>query len=289
MDEIVSSSSPKTASNYALEIERRFLPYLDSQAVACMADITRAHCAAFLAGEMRRGMSVSCRRKTRSAINRFLGWCVSARYLDENPAAGIDAPPPDHALRRAYTRAETRQLVRCSSDTHGWLGVRDHAIVLFLLGTGARAAELLGVTMTDIRSSDYRQNRRLILHGKGSKDRYVAVGRPLARAIEAYLRVRPRVARSDALWVSLRLTPLRYPALAKLITRLGEYASVDNCIPHRFRHTFATEHYLRNRDLMALKAALGHEEVSTTEGYLRALGVDFELVARYPSPDEWLA
>ncbi len=58
--------------------------------------------------------------------------------------------------------------------------------------------------------------------------------------------------------------------------------------PHRFRQTLATEHYRANRDLIALKAALGHSKVETTMTYLRGLGRDFALDAEHPSPDEWL-
>lgn len=289
LDELAGSSAPKTCANYDLELTRRFLPFLASQGVTRMDQLGRAHCAAFLAGEARRGMSAACRRKTRSCLRRFLAWCVDAGYLDENPAEGIAGPPPDRSMRRAYTHAESRRMVRVAREADGLLGVRDYAIVLFLFGTGARAAELLGLTLDDLRSADYRANRRLLLHGKGGKDRYVVVGRPLARALDAWLRVRPVRVPADSLFVSARGTALNYATLAKLIWRLGIYADVKDCTPHRFRHTFATEHYLKNRDLMALKAALGHEEVATTEIYLRALGVDFELVARYPSPDEWLA
>jgi len=74
-----------------------------------------------------------------------------------------------------------------------------------------------------------------------------------------------------------------------MLGKLGGYAGVDNVIAHRFRHTFASEHYRANRDIMALKAALGHQYIATTEGYLRALGADFALEAKRSSPDEWLA
>ena len=39
---------------------------------------------------------------------------------------------------------------------------------------------------------------------------------------------------------------------------------------------------------MALKAALGHADIQTTENYLRALGADFALEAKHASPGDWL-
>lgn len=279
--------SPKTATNYRLEIERRFVPYVESMGVTDVRDITRAHCTSFVSGEVMRGMGRSSVRKSFDVMRRWLNWCVDGGYLAVSPAAGMKPPKLGKPLRQAFTHDEARRIMEASKQGAGWLAKRDYALCLLLFGTGARAAEALGLTLADLRSEDYLRHRRLKLHGKGSKDRYVPVGKPLARALAEWLSVRPQLP-SDALWVSIRKTSLTYASLAKLLERLGEYADVRECIAHRFRHTFATEHYLKNRDLIALKAALGHEEVATTEQYLRALGMDFALAARYPSPDEWL-
>ena len=73
-----------------------------------------------------------------------------------------------------------------------------------------------------------------------------------------------------------------------MLTALGEQAKVDNVTAHRFRHAFACEHYRRNRDLLALKSALGHAKIETTMLYLRGLGIDFAMEAKAPPPDEWL-
>ena len=73
-----------------------------------------------------------------------------------------------------------------------------------------------------------------------------------------------------------------------MLTALGDQANVRNVTAHRFRHTFACEHYRCNRDLLALKGALGHAKIETTMQYLRGLGIDFALEAKAPPPDEWL-
>lgn len=287
LDEVAYRGSPKTAANCTLEIERRFVPYIERMGVKDIRDVTRAHCTGFISGEVTRGMGRSSVRKSFDVMRRWLNWCVDGGYLDVSPAAAMKPPKTGKPLRQAYTREEAKRLIEAAGQGAGMLAKRDRALVLLLLGVGARAAEALALTAHDLRTEDYRRNRRLKLHGKGSKERYVPVGKVLARALADWLAARPNVP-TDALWTTIRNTPMSYAALAKMLERLGEYADVDNCIAHRFRHTYATEHYMANRDLMALKAALGHEEVATTEQYLRALGVDFALAARYPSPDEWL-
>lgn len=81
---------------------------------------------------------------------------------------------------------------------------------------------------------------------------------------------------------------MEYSAIEMMVRHLGDYADVHPCHLHRFRHTFATEFYLRNRDILALKGVLGHTTVEMTMRYLASLGIDYHETGRFSSPDEWL-
>jgi integrase/recombinase XerD len=69
-------------------------------------------------------------------------------------------------------------------------GVRDRAMVEILIGTGVRAEELVGITMTDYRRPVPGDIGVLRVHGKGGKDREVALTVPVADALDAYLEQR---------------------------------------------------------------------------------------------------
>lgn len=197
--------------------------------------------------------------------------------------AKVAKPRAPQPLRQGYAKEELTLLLQYAAKAPGWLKVRDRAIVVTLVGTGARAMELLAMRPEDI---DWKR-RTILLHGKGKKDRRVPRGRKVFRALQDYYKVRPATPWLEA-WCTQRRTRMNYAALNSMIKNLGGYAGVRDVTPHRFRHTFATEHYRANRDLIALKAALGHSKVETTMTYLRGLGLDFALDAEHPSPDKWL-
>jgi integrase/recombinase XerD len=93
---------------------------------------------------------------------------------------------------------------------------------------------------------------------------------------------------TDNVFVTQRKDPMEYSAAEVMVRYLGKYAGVEPCHLHRFRHTFATEFYLRNRDIIALKGMLGHTSVEMTMRYLASLGIDYHEAGNYASPDEWL-
>lgn len=50
---------------------------------------------------------------------------------------------------------------------------------------------------------------------------------------------------------------------------------------HLMRHTFAKNFYANSKDVYGLQQILGHSQISTTEHYLRGLGVDSTVTSVY--------
>ena len=184
----------------------------------------------------------------------------------------------------AFSQDEARRIVRYAAQASGWLGKRDRAIVLLMLGTGARADEVLSVLPNCINWP----HREIVLHGKGDRDRRMKLGPELYRALREYDAVRPKLP-GNHWWVTQRNTRLAYPAFWAMIKHLGEYAGVEGVHPHRFRHTFATEFTMGNNgNIRATQRRLGHSKIQTTENYLQSLGTDYGLEDWFRTPDEWL-
>jgi site-specific recombinase XerD len=224
---------------------------------------------------------------------RFLEWCVEQGHLATNPAALVRPPSVPTSIRTGYSQEEVSRMLAATgtSSKHGqhWLSLRDRAIIVFLLDTGARADELCRISREELDL----ERRTVILHGKNQRDRMMPLGETNVRQLRAYLRARPMVPGVDEVWLTIFGEPLRYRALREIFRRLERYtAELRRPVPHiechRFRHTFAAAHYERNRDLVALQGALDHQQVTTTMGYLRGLGVSFQMKARYATPADWL-
>ena len=98
---------------------------------------------------------------------------------------------------------------------------------------------------------------RLVVTGKGSRTRVVAVGAQTVRALDRYLRVRAKHPGTDLpnLWLG-RKGPLRETGMAELVRDRGHQAGIPGRLhPHLFRHAYA-HHVLSagmsESDLMAI-------------------------------------
>lgn len=154
-------------------------------------------------------------------------------------------------------------------------GRRDHALLLFLLRTGARASEALGVNVADLSLGPPRQ---VLVHGKGSKQRVVPLATDLAAILGDLLHERGLDARAKV--------PVFADAKGKRLTRFGLTHIVRRAVrtaskhvrslegrsisPHTFRHTTAMRLLQAGVDLAVIRGWLGHSDIQTTHQYLEA-------------------
>ncbi|MEY4762771.1 MAG: site-specific tyrosine recombinase XerD [Pseudomonadota bacterium] len=284
----------KTLEYYEYHVERCLVPYLEERDVKTLLDITPAILRDFLVRESTRVSSTTVGHRYNAAA-RLLSWAVDQDYIEFSPMRKVRRPKVVTPTRLAYTREEVTRLLAEAGKAGGWLGYRDRALVLFLVSTGARANEALSLTSSSFEWASRRKPGepgsravRVLLHGKGQKDRWVPVGAKAAEAVKRYIVARPP-STTDNLWMTMQRTPMDHGALWAMLRNLGRYAGVEHVHPHRFRHTYTCEWWPVNKDIVALKNLLGHSKLQTTERYLRSLGVEYGTGDEYRTPDDWLA
>lgn len=154
-------------------------------------------------------------------------------------------------------------------------GRRDHALLLFLLHTGARASEALGV---DVAHLSLKTPRQVLIHGKGSKQRVVPIAADLAAILGDLIDERGLAPRANM--------PIFTDAKGKRLTRFGLIHIVRRAVavalknipnldgrsisPHTFRHTAAMRLLQAGVDLAVIRGWLGHSDIQTTHQYLEA-------------------
>jgi len=168
---------------------------------------------------------------------------------------------------------------------------RDRAIILMLLDTGLRASELCKLRVGDI---DLRTGRVEIRHGpgggaKGGKGRIVFVGKTARRSVWRHLAERADGDDQKApLFTGRGARPLTRDSLRLLIKSIAARARIENCFPHRFRHTFAITYLRCGGDVFTLQAILGHSTLEMVRRYARIAEVDLAAAHRRASPgDNW--
>ena len=146
---------------------------------------------------------------------------------------------------------------------------RDRAIVSLLVSSGARAAELLGMTGQDVGWG----GQRVRLLGKGTHHaQWVAASPAFFLWLARYLAEQPPRPPAAPLWVTLRqpTRPLGYQALRAVLLRVNARLGTD-LVLHDFRHTCALRLAGDPRiPLTDVQAHLRHRHLSTTETYLVA-------------------
>ncbi|MEA4811845.1 MAG: tyrosine-type recombinase/integrase [Anaerolineaceae bacterium] len=173
------------------------------------------------------------------------------------------APKVPEKLMDPLSMEEVQQMLAlCDSKT--FLGARDKALLLFLLDTGVRASEALGVSLEDIDPDTFDVKIRF---GKGGKERWVFMGTKTRRAIKDYLRKR-HDSRS-VLWVSNEGEPLTYFGMWSMIKRLASKAGVAKAGAHMIRRTNAVTMIENGADEFALQTELGHASITTTRRYVK--------------------
>lgn len=218
----------------------------------------------------------------------------------------------EHVIRRykvAMPAASSREIIPLSkSDLRGlllacertaeWAGkrsgpttlrstrVRDRAIILVLLDTGIRAAELCDLLLGDV---DMKTGAAQVRRGKGDKGRTVYLGNLAREGLWRYVAKRKDTRPGDPLFETTKHSAMDRNALRKLLLAAGERAEiVEPVTPHRLRHTFAIN-YLRNGgDVYTLQRLLGHSTMEMVRRYLALAQTDIAEAHRRASPvDNW--
>jgi len=205
-----------------------------------------------------------------SSLRSFYSFLNREELIKENPFLDVELPKKEKKLPQFIYPEEIEALFN-SIDTSKALGIRDKLILEFLYGTGVRVAELCSVQLTDI---DFYQ-MLILIHGKGSKDRYVPMHKTLSRSLEEYILTARNefLKRADnkenkTLFLNFKGTSLTQRGVRYIVKRiLDNSEETFNLSPHKLRHTFAT-HLLNNgADLRSVQELLGHVHLSSTQIY----------------------
>ena len=259
----VEGKSPGTVRAYR-ETVTRFLRQLPPD-MTDPADVQAEYIYVYLGAFT--GHSLETRHRYFREVRCFFNWLVELEYLERSPFQGLKNVRLPQRIVEPYRGTEVEALLDACSETA--IGVRDRALLLILLDTGARCSEIVQLNLEDL---DVAERRLRILHGKGNKQRVVPFADRCASALSDYLV--ERGAEPGPLFVAgtphRGLTSgvaLRPNGLKQLLRRLGKRTGIQKVHAHRFRHTFATwaiQHDARELDVQYL---LGHSSPDMVRRY----------------------
>ena len=273
-------SSPRTVVAYR-DTFRLLLSFLQTRTgrpptALTLADLDASAILAFLDHlEAQRQNQIRSRNARLGAIRSFFR-IVAVRdpvNLDlVNRVLAIPTKRTDHRLVTYLTRMEM-DAVLAAPDPATWLGRRDHALLLTMYNSGARASEIIHLRCAQVTSGS---NAYVQLHGKGRKERTVPLWPQTIRVLQRWFH--ELEARDDSLaFPTIRRTALSADGLNYLLQRAVQRASTDcpslltkRVTPHVVRHATAMHLLQSGVDIATIALWLGHESIETTHEYVEA-------------------
>ncbi len=182
--------------------------------------------------------------------------------LDQVPRLKLGVHLPD------FLTVEEMFTLLGSLQTATPLEIRNKLMMELLYATGMRISELLGITLHDLNLSD----RVILVHGKGSKQRYVPFVDSLDSLFLRYLnQARPillKLKQSEFLFLNVRGAKMSRMGFWKILRLAVIAAGIKKDVtPHTFRHSFATHLLEAGVNLRIVQALLGHASINTTQIY----------------------
>lgn len=227
----------------------------------------------FLASDLDRGLAPATVARRYRSLQQLYRWLEIEGEIDVNPMANMDPPAVPVQPPEVLTADELKALLAACRDRAGagdngrsgpFESRRDTAMVLLLVTTGIRAAELIGLRVDDVHFNV--ETFRVL--GKGGRERNVTLLPQPAEALDRYLRVRRKHPAHDLpnLWLGEK-GPLTDSGLRQMLKRRSDAAGIRHVNPHLFRHTFA--HMAKKRGMAdeALMAIAGWNTTQMLQRY----------------------
>lgn len=236
----------------------------DQRVKAFLADVEQTrHC-----GVVTRNQRLAALRSLANFIGQnspeHLQWCGQIRVLPFKKAPRstityLEKPEMDELLAAAQGPSAQQR--------------RDHALLLFLYNTGARADEAAQVTIADLHIAlvPKRDLSSVTIRGKGNKLRQCPLWPQTIAEIVPLIEGRGS---TEHVFLNRRAAPITRFGIHTLVERYVQKAAVKvpslklkRVSPHTLRHTAATHLLRAGVDINTIRAWLGHVSVNTTNIY----------------------
>jgi len=272
----ITHLSPKTQRGY-LDCLNRFSKWCDKQGLT-LDKVKAIHTRKYLE-ELRQTPNEKTGQPLSSyyvhyharSLRAFLRWCSVEEGLDEyvtTRAAKVTMPRLEKKVISIFTPEEINKLLAaCKKEAYPELQSRTRTIILVLLDTGIRASELCDLTLDDVHLT--AGNSYIKVRGKGMKEREVGLGNKASKALYTHInRFRHAPTEERHVFLTRTHTPMTYITLDKVLYRLADWAGVEDCHAHKFRHTFAVRYLEAGGELFDLSRLMGHTTTFVTRLYL---------------------
>lgn len=213
-------------------------------------------------------------------LSSFFDWLYKEELIKKNPMYRVERIKAEKTKKEALTEMEIEKLREAA------LGIRERMLVELFLSTGCRVSEVTNIKISDI------EGDRILVFGKGEKERYVYLNAKTQLLLREYISQRKDTnpyllpkGKNAAFMAKKGLKkrlyydwwknpenidegPTDIHAVESMFKKMAKRAGVERANPHKFRRTCATLALRRGMPVEQVSKMLGHDNIATTQIYL---------------------
>ncbi len=200
-----------------------------------------------------------------SALRSFYKFLMLEKIITKNPTSNLELPKRGHSLPKYLSPDEIELLISSAGDIK--TSVRLRCMLELLYASGLRVSELCELPMSA------NLGDRLLIHGKGAKERLVPMHEAAQDALHKWLHARGDVDSKYVFPSNGASGHITRDGFFKILKKCAVLAGIDphRVSPHVLRHSFASHLLANGANLRVIQTMLGHEDISTTQIYTHVL------------------
>lgn len=279
----VRGYSDKTVVSYAHDL-KRLENYLSHHDMA-VSDMVFEDARSFSLSLYEEKLSSATINRVLSANRTFFHNLCENGVTNVQPFTRVGRAKQGQRIPTVLAHSEIDALLDC--EVTDFSSLMEKTMFNLFYSTGCRLSEIINMKVYDI---DF-EKRRIIVIGKGNKQRYVFL---TSRAVEMLMEYLPqrekilkenKVENEDILLVNKKGKKLPLSSVHVIFDKYRvKLGLTKKFTPHVFRHSFATHLLDNDTDIRVVQALLGHENIGTTQIYTHVTSTRLEKVYRNSHP-----
>ena len=200
-----------------------------------------------------------------SALRSFYKFLMLEKIITKNPTTNLELPKRGRTLPKYLSPEEIALLISSSGDIK--TSVRLRCMIELLYASGLRVSELCELPMSA------NLGDKLLIHGKGAKERLVPMHEGAQHALHNWLQMRGDNNSKYVFPTNSKTGHITRDGFFKILKKCAILSGIspDRVSPHVLRHSFASHLLAGGANLRIIQTMLGHEDISTTQIYTHVL------------------
>lgn len=200
-----------------------------------------------------------------SALRGFYKFLMLEKIITSNPCTNLEIPRRNRVLPKFLSIDEIELLISSAGDIK--TSTRLRAMIELLYASGLRVSELCELPITGVLGD------KLLIHGKGAKERIVPMHATAINALNKWLDIRGDTPSKYVFPSNGKTGHITRDGFFKILKKCAILAGIDpsRVSPHVLRHSFASHLLAGGANLRAIQTMLGHEDISTTQIYTHVM------------------